>query len=189
MCQAKPGIRCSQHANHAIKASYSRVRKAQAAVDKSQTFENLKLLREAEEAHRFSIDMYYASPVIFKQLAKPSDRYLIAEYLHDNLNKALLKGDDSNPNTPLDLGNRVAVSKEGLTKNPSSSVTVVQSKKNSVTVWDKSDPYRLDTYSREGKLLSSLNLKNDKKTFGFETHASPDIHWAIWYSRKHLRKS
>lgn len=188
MCQTKPGMRCSRHANQALKTSYARVLKAKAADEKNHTLEKVKLLREAEEAHRFSVDMYFASPIIFKQLAVTSEQHAMAEYLNLNLNKALLKGDDSNPNTPLALGNRISIRKEGITKNPDSSITVVRSRKNSVTIWNKSDPYHLDTYSREGKLIKSLNLKDDNKTFGFETHASPDIHWAIWYSRKHLRK-
>jgi hypothetical protein len=189
MCQAKPGMRCSKHANQALKSSFVLVKKAKDLTrNKKLTFEERDLLvKQAEAAHGFHIDMYYASPIMFNLISSNASFYPMANYLQKNLRKALKNSRDFNPDTPIGIGSKIKVNEDGgFSKDSESSKSVVRSPKNSYIIWDEANPMKLKKYSKEGVLENTFPLTNKNIAYGFETKKKPNIHWAIWYSKKFL---
>jgi hypothetical protein len=185
MCQKKPGTRCSKHARRALKSSFDHLLKAKNSKKFSKDpFTQKQLVKEATAAHKFSVDMYYASPIMFNLISETADFYPMANYLRKNLKKALKNSKDSSPETPLGIGHKVSFNSHGISKDLNSTQSIVRERTDSYTVWDQADPFRLSVINTAGKVIDSIPLTNKNVAYGFEPKTTPDIHWAIWYSKK-----
>ena len=135
-------------------------------------------------SHHFAVAMYYASPVMFKQLSKTSVKpsYQLSQYMHTTMSRLLKNTEDFNNDLPLQVGNKVKTGKGIIRKSPKSTMMIVNSRKKVITLWDEKDPYYLRQVNTNGEIVNIETIDPTKKVYGFETQKKPDAHWAIWYS-------
>lgn len=182
MCQKKPGLRCSKHANRANKRAASKIQKLYKK--KNKTFEDIHNIECAKKSHQYNNDVYFASPKIFKMLNKQGPRYKDAEYFNKTLSKILFNMKDTDNTTPLKVGNYVILGKNKIKKAHNSKNIIVYKTKNTYKLWNSKDPYIITTVDNSGKIKDIETLRPEKYAYGFEFQKRPDCRWIIWYTYK-----
>lgn len=185
MCQKKPGPRCIKHAKKQLKRAYSKYKKIKNNTPAS-SFEDILKIQAAKEAHVFAVAMYYATPYMLKRINPTSKHpnYKEVQYLNRIIKKAAKAVNDFNNETPITVGNYVKIIKHGIVKHPKSTKMVVNNQNSRFIVWDKKNPYYLETVDDFGKIISIEKLDPSKRAYGFELQKKPDVHWVFWYTNQ-----
>ena len=175
-------MRCATHTKKVVTRRFSQVRKLQAK--NLTTFETIKILKATELAHKFSVDLYYASPTVLRQLSSNDNgvNYRLATYLNQTLSQTLKNSKDFNNETILRVGNMVRVTPTRVKKTPKATAMVVNIGSRTITIWDKTDPYVLKYINDDGQVVGIENIDVDQNVYGFEAQKKPDVYWAIWYT-------
>lgn len=182
MCQKKPGLRCSKHANAANKRAGARVYKL--THKKNKSLADVHTLEGAKKSHDYANDLYFASPLVFKMLNKESARYQYSWYLNSSLRQAGKNVKDFDNHTEIKIGNMVRLTTKRVKKSKKSTLMVVNTQHNSIKLWDSKDPYSIITVDIHGDIVNIEKLDPVNKVYGFETQKKPDSRWAIWYTSK-----
>jgi CRISPR/Cas system CSM-associated protein Csm2 small subunit len=182
MCQKKPGLRCSKHANRANKRAASQVQKLYKKKNKS--FEDIHAIECAKKYHDYNNDLYFASPHIFNMLNKKSPRYKDAEYFNNVFSKVLKNMKDIDNATNLKVGNFVRLSKNKIKKTKDTKNMVVYKNKTIYKIWNIKNPYIITTINNEGNIVNVETIRPEKNAYGFEKQKQPDSRWIIWYTYK-----
>lgn len=184
MCQKKPGLRCSKHANSANKKAAARVYKL--SRKKNKTLADVHILEGAKKSHDFTNDLYFASPIVFKMLNKENSRYKYSWYLNTTMRQAGKNAKDFDNHTEIKIGHMVRLTAKRVKKSKKSTIMVVNTQHNSMKLWDSKDPYSIVTVDIHGDIVSVEKLDTENKVYGFETQKKPDSRWAIWYTSKEV---
>lgn len=184
MCQKKPGLRCSKHANQANKRAAEKVNKL--SQKKNKTLEDIHTLEGARRSHEYYNDLYFASPSVFKMLNKSSKRYKEISDLNKIFKKALYNTHDFDNEIPVKVGNFVIFNKNKVMKNnKSKNIVVYKNKKEKFyMLWSEQNPYSITTINNNGEILNIESINPKTQAYGFENQKHPDSRWAIWYTYK-----
>lgn len=168
---------CSKHANRMNKAAAKNMHKLT-----KKNPNNQEKIDAAKMAHSYHNDIYFASPRIFQMLNNRNYRYQKAKYFNKILSKLKNNSKDYNNNTPIQIGNFVAVKKNKILKNKKSTAMIIYKNKKIYKIWDKKNPYEIIEVNCKTSKTKKVKIIPQNKSYGFEYQKRPDYRWAIWYT-------